>query len=115
MTDGQWLTADLMILASSQVARTGAIVGSLAQTADRFFGGVLIGTAVLDPMDSDNPQQADALSQLLISQLQLPPDEVTGPTADNPHPPAPAIHHGWPSAGQQPWQSRPAAGLGLWA
>lgn len=111
----QWLTADLMLLAAAQGARNSAISSSLAQTADRYFGGLLIGTAVLDPMDSDNPQQAEALAQLLISQLQLPPDEGLGLMAATHAPPAPAAHRGWPAAGHQAWQTRPEAGPGLWA
>jgi hypothetical protein len=117
-----WLTADLMLLASLQTVRSAAISGSLAQTADRYFGGLLVSSTVLDPMDADNPQHDQALLSLVQGQLQLPPQDTldTAPAALTSHRAHPS---GWHNAGpfpgqhgwQQPWQERPEPTPGLWA
>jgi flagellar biosynthesis protein FlhG len=67
-----WLTADLMLLASASSPRRDAIARSLGGTADRYFGGLLVGTAFLDPTQAPGTPgpDTDALWALLAEQLQ---------------------------------------------
>jgi hypothetical protein len=101
-----WLTADLLQLAPAHGNRNRAVAASLASTADTYFGGLLVGSAVLDPMDSDNPQQADALLPLLAAQLQPARPPASPPELDKPTSLA---------ALAQGWQPHPAPSAGLWA
>lgn len=126
-----WLTADLLQLAPANSSRNRAVAASLASTADRYFGGLLVASAVLDPMDSDNPQLADALRPLLLNQLGPSGNSGNSGNAGNAgHFAAPGFSGQSPTAQaaqavQRPsavsaslvqgWQTRPAPSAGLWA
>lgn len=79
-----WLSADLLLMASATSPRTAHIVASLAQCADSFMGAVLAHWVDIDPMGDPQGIPPEALRNLAAAQLDLDDGLLLSPPSARP-------------------------------